>query len=463
MFPVKFTGKDIESIHDKTLWVLENIGVSFQCDSAIETFKKHGAKVDGDTVFISEKLLSEALKTTVSSFRVNGLKKSVTIGDGKPGIASASCGVFVLKDGQIYDPLVEDYINNIKLDETSSVVDFINCQQIYTKDLVQENAAAVKTALTLKYATKPIIAYCGSYNEAVQSLEIARDFFEGQYEYYAMGVGNMVSPFRYTRESIGAIQAYAEFSQPICLTCCSGLGTTSPITIGGTLVQNNAEILAGIVYGQLLNPGLPMIYGNLSTGTDMRKASASSGSIEALAIIPFVKSLAKYYGLPSRAGGSLNDAKQIDYQAGAESALGIGTAIYNEIDFIMHSAGEFNSFNTYSMEKQVMDEEIIEQFLFIKNLDMDSDEAIDLQTIKNVGSQGSYLMEEQTMEKFRTAQFTPKIANRDFYSSWENEGRQSLYAKAQIEVKRRIENYKMPELNIHQQKVLETILSKLHR
>ena len=47
-------------------------------------------------------------------------------------------------------------------------------------------------------------------------------------------------------------------------------GATAPITPGGTLALLNAELLAGLVYSQLLKTGAPIILGSLPAGFDMR-------------------------------------------------------------------------------------------------------------------------------------------------------------------------------------------------
>jgi trimethylamine--corrinoid protein Co-methyltransferase len=257
----------------------------------------------------------------------------------------------------------------------------------------------------------------------------------------------MISPLKYSRESIGAIDAYAEFNQPIVLACCASMGMTSPVTIGGTLVQTNAEVLAGIVYSQLKRAGLPVVYGNVSAALDMRYATSAIGSFEAMALIPYIKALGEFYKIPVRAGGALSDSKEADYQAGAESAMSIAATLSGGIDFAMHMAGEINSYNTYSMEKQVLDEEIIERCLFLYGADVFSDSKTDIKTIKNVGPGGQFLMEEQTLENYKESSYMPKLSNRETYAVWEASGGKSVEQAASEEVARRLASHQKPELS----------------
>ena len=54
----------IESIYASATDILATVGVEFELESALELFKKNGAKVDGKKVFISSSLLEKALGRT---------------------------------------------------------------------------------------------------------------------------------------------------------------------------------------------------------------------------------------------------------------------------------------------------------------------------------------------------------------------------------------------------------------
>lgn len=53
----------IGEIHKYIRDILENIGIAFGTEKALDLFKKHGAKVEGDRVFISNELLEKALSS----------------------------------------------------------------------------------------------------------------------------------------------------------------------------------------------------------------------------------------------------------------------------------------------------------------------------------------------------------------------------------------------------------------
>lgn len=54
----------------------------------------------------------------------------------------------------------------------------------------------------------------------------------------------------------------------------------APTSIAGTLVQLNAEALAGIVFTQMVNPGTPVVYGAFQTTIDLQSGAPVFGSPE---------------------------------------------------------------------------------------------------------------------------------------------------------------------------------------
>jgi trimethylamine--corrinoid protein Co-methyltransferase len=432
------------------MWVLGNVGVDFEDSDAVALFAGHGAKMDGARVFIGEDLLKEALSSAVKSFTVHGLSSSAIIGGASPVMSGPSNAASILRGGRALTPTAADFIDTLKLNDASKIMTLVNSQHIYASDIPVADAPAVKTALALRYSGKPVITYCSTYEESVSSLSVAGRFYGAPGHCYAVGVGNMVSPLRYTRESIGAINAYAEFGQPIVLACCSAMGMTSPATVGGTLVQNNAEVLAGVIYTQLKSPGLPVVYGNVSGAVDMRYVTNCTGAFEAAALIPYIRALGEFYGLPVRAGGACSDAHGADYQAGVESAVLIAATLSCDVDFAMHMAGEINGYSTYSMEKQVLDEETIERFAFLNNMDFFPDFDEDAETIRNVGPGGHFLTESQTLERFRDCAHMPYISNRKAYVAGETAGAPTLETSAAGEVRRRLESHEKPRLTPEQ-------------
>ncbi|WP_278277933.1 trimethylamine methyltransferase family protein [Acetobacterium bakii] len=56
--------------HEYTLKVMNEVGVIVEHETALELFKKHGARVEGNTVYFSEELLNKALSTIPQEIEV---------------------------------------------------------------------------------------------------------------------------------------------------------------------------------------------------------------------------------------------------------------------------------------------------------------------------------------------------------------------------------------------------------
>ena len=81
-------------------------------------------------------------------------------------------------------------------------------------------------------------------------------------------------------------------------------GGTTPVTLAGTLVTHNAEVLAGIVLGQAVKRGAPNLYGSSTTIMDLRSATATIGCPELGMLSAAVAKMAQFYQIPSYVAGS---------------------------------------------------------------------------------------------------------------------------------------------------------------
>jgi trimethylamine--corrinoid protein Co-methyltransferase len=133
--------------------------------------------------------------------------------------------------------------------------------------------------------------------------------------------------------------SYARHGQPVTVTPFILAGAMSPITLAGALAQQNAEALAGVALTQLVNPGVPVIYGGFTTNIDMQTGSPAFGGPEGALAMFAGAQLARFYGLPYRGSGSLNNAKTPDAQAGYETMMTLWPAILAHANLIHHSAG----------------------------------------------------------------------------------------------------------------------------
>ena len=128
-----------------------------------------------------------------------------------------------------------------------------------------------------------------------------------------------LSPLQYAQESADTIIAYARANQPVTVLTAPMTGVSTPISDIGALVAQNAELLAGIVLAQLVQPGVPVIYGTATYAADMRSGAFTGSPLSNLIDRAALQLAQSLYHVPTRTLAGNTDAKVPDIQAGYET------------------------------------------------------------------------------------------------------------------------------------------------
>jgi trimethylamine--corrinoid protein Co-methyltransferase len=457
--------EDFDKIHHATLEIFKDVGLAFHEPEALEIFSRCGARVDGNVVFIEEGLVDKALKSSPAEFQIEGRNpaKSVTIGGQHLVLAPGYGSPFmVTKDGEQREAVMEDYDNFCKLVQTSKYIDMNGCLMVEPSDRPAETAHLDQVFSNLVLCDKPCLGSSVSRQAAIDSIEMAAIAWGGKEKIknrpVIMGIISSLSPLQYSAEMAGALIEYARHGQVSMLALLMQAGATGPVTLPGLLAVQNAEVLAGIILAQLVNPGSPVIYGTTSTITEMRTGGLAIGAPELSMIQNATMQMAQFYGLPSRGSGGLTDAHFPDMQAGIESTLGLSQSILSGANFILHACGILGSYISMSYEKFLADEELCGMLRrYLKPLDV-TDDRIDLPTIKEVGVGGEYLTHERTFEHCRSEFYLPALMSRTDYESWSNAGKKTLKESATALLKKRLAEYVQPDIDSEIEKKLAEYL-----
>ena len=455
MLVKKIRQEELDLIHEKSLYILEHVGVIFEQPELVAYFEKLGLKTDGQIVYFDRATVEKAIESSPASFVLETPYEKLKIGEGGISVSTASGATKILRDGELVTPTLQDYIDMRKLDATNPAVNLSSSPLTYIAEFPEKKADLIKAAYTLEYSKHPMIASCAHKQDAVETIELARQFYGVDHGYYVIGVGNVISPLRYDSHQIEAILSYTTRNLPVVIACCSSPGLTSPITVGGTIVQNNAEVLAGVVMTQLVNPGCPVVYGNVTYGSDMRYAEPFSWTTECAVITQYSGAMARYYKLPCRIGGSLSVAKELDWQDGAQTAISLMTTMDSGSDFVFHACGELDSLNVFSFEKYVLDEEVLLQRLMAAEREYITEDGIIMESILEVGPGGNYLSEDETVELYSTEFVLPKLFNMSTYDRWRRNGSPKVVQRAKELVEKRLASYVKPEWTKEQMAILE--------
>jgi trimethylamine---corrinoid protein Co-methyltransferase len=116
--------------------------------------------------------------------------------------------------------------------------------------------------------------------------------------------GCPISPLSYPRDMAETIIYFAKKRLPLHSLSMSMAGGMAPTTLAGTLAVHNAEVLAGLVLSQTVQPGAPYIYGSSTSIMWLKNASALLGCPELGVINAGLAKLTQMYNLPSFLAGT---------------------------------------------------------------------------------------------------------------------------------------------------------------
>lgn len=166
-----------------------------------------------------------------------------------------------------------------------------------------------------------------------------------------------LSPLKLIDKCCGNIIEAARGGVTVVVIPMAMAGCSAPVTLAGTLVTHNAEVLACITLGQLTVKGSGIIYGSASTSMDLRRGTATVGSPELGLVSAGVAQPASHYGLPSWVAGVLSDSKVCDAQTGHEKTFsGIMAALAGAN--VIYALGMIESGLTFDFSQLVVDAEI---------------------------------------------------------------------------------------------------------
>lgn len=443
---------ELDMIHAGTITVLSKVGVKVWEQTALELFADAGADVDRKqhTVRISEDLLKETVGRAPHEFYFYGRAEGYRLRMGARrvhfSIAGQPVNVHDL-DGKVRRATVRDAEEIARLGDACR-----NIHHISVGTVPGDVPDAVHPHHVMFANWNNSIKTTDGYNygraAASETIEMASILRGGKEELRKiptlLGYVNPVSPLQLSMELIEGALVYAEYGQPVLYAPEALSGGTAPATIAGLLVQQNAEVLAGIMVSQLAHPGTPVLYGTVSAAMDMRTGAAALGGPEVGLINIASAQLAKYYGLPCRGTGGNTDSKVVDAQAGAETAQSILMAGLAGMNFIYDAAGSLDGSLILSKEKVVLDDEICGMVSRILEGIKVTDETLALDEICAVGASASHLGRAFTSHHFRKEHFIPSVMERRSREAWERDGMKDLAGQAREKANRILKNH-VPE------------------
>jgi trimethylamine--corrinoid protein Co-methyltransferase len=415
-------------VHEKSVEILNEVGFCVPEKDALTRLAAAGFPVDPESqmVRVTHDLLETALANLPQDVRLYDRagqslarfrQSPCFMGGGTP------VNVFDLHTGVRRASTRQDVRDLVILQDSLSQVDIV--RPTVTATDMGDCSDLVEIAELLRWTGKPVVHRTLSFERVDAAVEMLALVAGGEEAFLARPsfatLYCPISPGYYTPENVRCMLRWADHGVPITLLSMAMGGASAPATLLGELIVINTDVLAWLVALQILYPGLPLLYGSVSSVLDMRTGLLPLGAPERGIINSGAAMMADYYGIPSMCGGLSSDAKELDAQAGFEKAL-TAMPLLLEGASIIYGVGAVDSGSSISYVQMVLDNELISGLRrFMEGISLhDVDEEVAL--IKSNTPRGSFLGADHTRRTF-LEHWRPGILNRERYETWQATGR----------------------------------------
>lgn len=456
----------VELIHEKSMEVVKELGIDFYLEEARDVLKQHGADMQGKTVFFDPELIEEYVSKAPSQFTLlaRNSENNLEIGGDNMVFAPVYGPPYVYdqKRGR-REATLEDFQNFVKLAHESPYLHHSGGTIVEPTDEPKETRHLDMLFSHIKYNDKAFMGSVMSWENAGDSVKMAEILFgadEIKSHPALISLINVSSPRRLDDRMLEALTVYARAKQATIITPFILSGAMAPVSLAGTLIQQNAEALAGIAYAQMVQPGTPVVYGSFMTNVDMKSGAPVFGSPESQLGIVATAQMARRYNLPFRSGGMFSSSKIPDAQAAYESAMTILPAIQSGANFMLHTAGWLENGLVAGYEKFILDCELLGMIhTFVKGIDF-SEDALAMESIRSVEPGGHHLGTEHSIRHFTTAFYRADLFDYNNFGTWVEEGSTTAAERAAKEVQKRLSSYEAPELDPSVEEELKDFISR---
>ena len=446
----------IESIHHASMQILENTGLRFMDEEAMDLWQAAGAKVDRATqhVWLDRGLIAELVGKAPRSFtfRARNPARSRFVGENAINFFAAAGTVFASDLQRGRRPGTKaDWIAIGKLLQMTNVIHFAPMQSVVMHDVPVHERHLEQFLQGTLLTDKPMLGISHGRIIPADTIEMAKivhgDNLRPDLEPVTGGVINVNSPLVYDDRMLGGLITFAQAGQFLIITPFILAGAMSPVTMAAAVAQQNAEALAGIALIQLVRPGTPAVYGGFTTNVDMKSGAPAFGTPEGAWAILLGAQLARRYGLPYRGSGGLNTANVPDGQAMSESLWSLWPCVLAQANLVLHAAGWLESGLVFSLEKFIMDVENLAMVQHMLRGPEWSDDAFALDAIAEVGSAGHHFGTAHTQARYQTAFYPNFLHDRDNNGTWAEKGRENAAQRANKIWQAVLKNYEPPPLD----------------
>ncbi len=413
-------------IHRASLRILAEIGIRVDSPQAIGVFKNApGVTItDEHQVRFQPEIVDWAIQAAPSTVEIFNRKGEAVI---QLGNDSTRFGIGVTNlfyqdpENDKILPFCRDHMRqSVGLGDRLDAYDVISTIGIL-RDVETEKADLLAVLEMVANTTKPLILLVSDPKQFLPGL-VLLDKLIGDLaaKPFVIPYFNPVTPLILNQATADNMLTCISRGLPCIYSNYGMAGASTPITSAGTLALLNAELLAGLVYSQLIKPGTPIILGSLPAFFDMKTMVDFFDPRTMLLNLACAEMMA-YYQIPHAGTSGSTNGWGADLIAGEALGMNQITSCLGKVGLAPFVGGTLGS-KVFSPEVVVYASELIEQSRHFQEGFIIDEETIALNEVNKAGAGGNFLASRQTMKLFRYAYHSSSIFPRMSLEKWQETG-----------------------------------------
>ena len=399
----------LDQLQEATLDILENVGVKFPSEKALNVFAEHDAQVDRQTqtVRLPRDMVFNALKT-VPRFFVMGARLSdydLHLQDNTTYFTTDGCGIETMDlfTGEKRTSTKADVGMMARVADSQPSVGFywpmVSAQDFGRTAPLHEADASWNN--TVKHIQSETIM---GERDAGYAVEMATVIAGSREELRRRPPLSLVvctiAPLLQDQPGIEGAMVMAKAGVPVGFLAMPTLGTTAPATVAGALAVGDAEVISAVVLMQLVAPGCPVFHSIMQAWADPRTGAYVGYPLDSRGRYAPVE-IAHHWGIPSMGACFGTESKSVGtWQAAAEPALDPFLAGLVSPEFVT-GMGLARTYTLLHPEQLLLDIDLYQRARkYLMQLDV-SEETIAMESIRAVGPGGHFLGQKHTREHMR--------------------------------------------------------------
>lgn len=420
--------EQIEHIHAQSLEILATVGLRVDSPDARDILAKAGCKASPDNaVRIPADLVSGALKSAPSAVDIYNRLGQHTFRLGGTPKPRTRFGVGVTN---LYyqDPLtdsVEPFTRKhmeigARLGQSLPYFDFISTIGVL-QDVAPETGDLYGTLEMAANTSKPLVLLVSEEKRFPAVLDLM-EHLAGELSAHPFIIPylNPLSPLILNEGTTDKMVTAIHRGLPIIFSNYGMSGASTPITAAGTIALQNAELLAGLVFSQLVKEGTPIILGSFPARFDM-KDMVNRYTPQSLVLNLACAELMAYYGLPHCGTSANGNGWGADLFASDLHWMNHLTSCLCKVGLAPFVGGNFFSV-VFSPATLVYANEVIRKVRIFEQGFSLADDADILAEIKSAGPGGHFLTAESTVKYCRNIPRDNIIWPHIGLEKWQNQG-----------------------------------------